>query len=176
MLRGMMQPTPQRLRVLTLTVLATLTLWLGQGCTRINNDRMTVGGQAMHGLSGSVDNRAAGGLIDAREKSISSLDRSGWPPLAYDVRGDGTQHHPRYTNNQPAYDRTTARARGEHPDEHTALTVGGDAGMQTLEAWAAPLHAGLDVILFVPRMFFHPPGSVVESPDFPYERTRRTEE
>ncbi len=164
------------MRVLTLTLLATLTLWLGQGCTRVNNDRAVVGGQAMQGLSGSADNRAAGSLIEARDPSLAGLDRTNWPPLTYDARADGTQHHPRYTNNQPAYDKSTKRARGEHPDESSALDMEGDAGMKVLEAWAAPLHAGLDVILFFPRWFMHEPWSVVESPDFPYERTRRAEE
>ncbi len=111
------------------------------------------------------------------EPSITSFDRTDWPEIRFNVPNDRTEHQPRYTN-LVRYDRTSPRARGDHPTFSSALdtATSKSADQQIKEAFAGPITAGIDVILFPVRVFMTRPWQTTRTgfdryQRFPQERT-----
>lgn len=80
--------------------------------------------------------------------SVLSLDRSNWASTRVVVPNDLVAHQPRYTNDW-AFDKSTARNRGEYPTAASAMDMPTERGadQQLAEAVLAPLAAGADLAL-----------------------------
>jgi hypothetical protein len=152
------------MRLVILGVLATLTMWLGQGCARVDNDRVTVGGEPLPAIDPS-----SSPMTPAQGPSLVGGSREGWAGDTIVVGNDGVRHQPTYTRDVPAYTKTH-RSLGRYPTPETALDLGAPAGMQAAEGLAGPFYAGGDVVLFLPRAFMAAPWSHVSSPTGPMER------
>ena len=159
-----MHTTTNLARTLLLLALASA----APSCGTIDNDRGTVGGETLP-LFQPEEQRAAARLEPATGPSLDASGRGTWPVQTIVVSGDGTQHHPRWTTNQPAYSRSP-RALGQHPTVGSAFELGSAPGPVVKEGFAAPFHAATDVVLGIPRLFLFPPGAVLTSPTMPYQR------
>ncbi len=152
---------------------ATAALGLGAaclcGCAHPNNDRVLVGGEVPPALI-PTDERGDERLVEATEPSLDGITRTHWDEMVIYAHPDGTQHHSRYTTGGPFYTDETGRQRGEYPTRRSALDEGAETGTQVKEAFAAPFHAGVDVLLFIPRLFVKSPGAVFASPAIGYSR------
>lgn len=157
-------------RLIILSTLSTLTMWLGQGCAVVDNDRTTIGGDEVPALRGHAQ-RGGTGATAADGPSLVAGSRDHWENAPIVVPIDGTKHHPHYTPAQPNYSSST-RSRGAYPTAESSLTLGSDAGLQAWEMIAAPFHGAADVVLFLPRAVLMPPGSVMSSPVDAMERHR----
>lgn len=152
-------------RILALTALSTLTLWLGQGCARVNENRLSIGGESIHTFTKGEAPVAASG------PSLIAGARDHWEPTSIVVPIDGTQHQPTYTRSQPNY-QSTPRATGVHPTADSSLDLASPTGPQVWEAVAGPFHAASDIVLFIPRAFGAMPWTVTSSPSEPFQRSR----
>lgn len=137
------------------------------GCARIDNDRLTVGGEALPAIGGGVDDP----LLPAAGPSVVNGSREHWERASIVVGVDGTEHHPHFTSGQPNYSRSP-RACGMYPERDSAAALGGPAWPLVWEGVAAPFHAAAEVILFIPRMFDSPPCGLTRSPVDSLERYR----
>lgn len=161
-------------RFIALTALATLTMWLGQGCNAVNNDRVTVGDQfvpAIGGVDASGNAYVPDPLVAATGPSLQTGLRDHWQESTIVVPQDGVEHHPQFTRAQPSYAKSP-RATGTHPTIDSAFELGSAAEPQIWEGFAAPFHGGTDVVLFIPRLFDVPKGGVTASPIEPRQRYR----
>jgi len=149
-------------RLIALAALSTLTMWLGQGCTRTINDRTTVGGDSILTLTPTAA-RTTPSMQPSTGPSLIDGQRTHWEPQTIVVEMDGVEHQPHYTTSQPNYSRSM-RAVGDYPTASSALTLGSELGPQVSEALAAPFHAATDVVLFIPRAFGQPPCMITLSP------------
>jgi hypothetical protein len=106
--------------------------------------------------------------------SLTGIDRDNWSEQTFLVPVDGTSHQPTYSVH-PDYANELARERGLYPDETTCLDLRSDHSneLQALEAVAAPVYSGLDIVLWIPRAVLVPPWSTVQSPGAAYERRPR---
>ncbi len=152
---------------------AAIALALGAGCARVNNDRLTIGGETMPAIAALSSPRDSGSEArwQASGPSLLAGARDHWEPTAIIVPIDATAHHPHYTTTHPTYSRSP-RARGVYPTAESALDLGAPAGPQAWELVAASFHAAADVILFIPRAVVAPPCSPTTSPSEPFERFR----
>ncbi len=140
------------------------------GCATIDNDRLTVARAELPALAGSASPISAP-LREATAPSIIGIDRSNWPPITIELPSDGTRHHPSLTRTGPRYDRSLPRNRGRSPTATTALDLGSPLGPLAWEGWSAPIRAGMDVVLAIPRLALAGgPGGAAHSPDAPYQR------
>lgn len=153
------------MRIIVLTTLSTLTLWLGQGCARVNRDRLTVGGEALPTMT--IAERPA----EATSPSLIAGSRDHWAGHTIVVAVDGTEHQPTYTRLRPRYVESP-RTMGVHPTSDSSLDLGSPVGPQVWEGFAAPFHAGLDVVMFIPRAIGAAPWSQTVSPSEPFQRYR----
>ncbi|MBL8745168.1 MAG: hypothetical protein JNK58_02300 [Phycisphaerae bacterium] len=159
---------PQRL--LILTSLSILTMWLGQGCGAVNRDsRVTIGGEVVPALTLNDDHMSPAG------PSLVAGARDHWEAGTIVVPIDGTEHHPHYTSLSPDYSHTR-RSDGVFPSAESALILSSPAGPQVCEAIAAPFHCAADIVMFIPRAVMTPPMRVVISPSEPFERYRERPE
>jgi hypothetical protein len=160
-----LRPSP---RLFVLSALSTLTMWLGQGCARVNNDRLTIGGEPVATLGPAEE---AERLAPAAGPSLEHGSRDHWPSESIRVPVDPVEHRPRFTRAQPNYS-DTPRDAGRHPTAGSALELSVGPAIQAWEAIAAPFHAAADFVLFIPRAIDEPPCAVVHSPATPRERAR----
>jgi hypothetical protein len=137
------------------------------GCSTSMNERPWLG---------QTENMARGGVVylevvAAPERpehplvddppSLTSLDRSGWRPVAVVVPVDGVASRRTYAYEQ-LLTVSTARQRGDFPTEISALELsGGTRQVQALEGLANPLTALVDGLVMVPRMIVHCPAREV---------------
>lgn len=152
-------------RILALTALSTLTLWLGQGCASVNQNRLSIGGEPVPAFTRIEAHAPAGG------PSLIAGTRDHWEATTIVVPVDGTRHQPTYTRSQPNY-QSTPRATGVHPDADSALDLASPGGPQFWEAVAGPFHAASDIVKFIPRAFGAMPWTVTSSPSEPFQRYR----
>ena len=120
------------------------------GCATPDNDRLTLGTTADPVVVFPAIEQGAP-ITDATGPSITSLDRSGWEPMAVVVPNDATEHYPHFTRLQPRYDKGTARARGQYPTALTALEQEGSFGSIFAESIAWPGYVAQDAVLIIPR-------------------------
>lgn len=135
-------------------------------CVSPGNDRLTLAEQLElppFGTPGPADR-------PPDQARLTSLDRSGWNELAFDVPVDGTEHMAVYrsrlrlTNDSP-------RRTGGWPTVDTAVTAA-DASNPELAADAieALTWATIDSVLFLPRLIVHRPWCRCVSPMDSYAR------
>lgn len=150
-------------RSIVLIPLCTLALWLGQGCSAINNDRLTVGGEC---VTPCTDHEGANAvkLEPASGPSLTTIDRADWEATTIRVPQDTVEHHPHFTQMQPRYANATLRQRGGHPTADSAFDLGAEPGAQVWEMLSAPFWAGTDIALFPLRAVHEWPGSTVTTP------------
>lgn len=163
-----MTPARDTMRTMRPALTAVVCAVLLTGCAAIDNDRTTVGGQTLSALERSGSSR----FDPAVSPSVIGPGRENWEPIEIVVAVDTVQHHPHLTTEQPWYARATPRQRGEHPNAITALDLNADEDAQVAEALAAPLHAGLDVVLALPRLIASGAGPQ-RSPTAFHERAPR---
>lgn len=149
-------------RLLVLTGLSVLTMWLGQGCAAVHND----------GLARYHSDAAP--ITQATGPSLVGGGREHWDASELTVPIAETEHHPTYTALEPSYGRTP-RSMGAHPTIQSAFDLGDSSSAPFWEGVAAPFHAASDVVLFIPRAIMTPPGTQVASPDTAWERIRPIE-
>lgn len=103
--------------------------------------------------------------------SLTGMSRAHWEPIAVAVPVDGTNHRYTYARERILTDQT-ARQRGRFPTPLSALDQTGRTDtLQLKEAGLAPLSAGLDAVLLLPRMAWgSPPWREVHGVPSPYER------
>lgn len=135
------------------------------GCATIDNDRTTVGGEALT----AIDESGVAPFEEPSGPSVIGPDRDNWQEVTVLVAVDTTQHHPNLTNGGPAYAKATPRQRGEFPGAEDALDLGAAEGDQVAEMFAAPFHAGWDVVMAIPRLIAAG-GKAQTSPRRWYER------
>lgn len=140
------------------------------GCGRaINNDRLNTGWWTPPALQPLGTNPSL--LSETGERSVMSVDRSNWSPLHVELPHAGVEHHPNSTAFGPVYASDTRRSRGAYPTLASAVDVGSDGGAQAAELFAAPFVGAADILLWIPRMFIDPPGTVMLSTGEVRERT-----
>ena len=115
--------------------------------------------------------RAETGDVEGAERSVTSLDRSGWAGVRVVVPNDVPMHQPRYTENWE-FDRSSARARGDFPTTTSALdnVTSKSADLQIKEAVIAPFVAGADVAAMPVRMIAARPWQRTRTGSDPYQR------
>ena len=150
-------------RIILLTTLSTLTLWLGQGCASVNENRLTIGGEAIPAFTDGEQPTEASG------PSLIAGTRDHWEAMTIVVPVDGTEHQPTYTSLSPNYSKTP-RATGAHPTADSALDLASPACPQAWEVVAAPFHSAADILMFIPRAIGAPPWSVTASPSERFQR------
>lgn len=114
---------------------------------------------------------------DSAQPSVLAIDRDNWSTIAVIVPNNLPAHQPRYATNYVS--NWSARARGEYPDDRTALNMGSDEGnrQQVVEAVAAPFVAASDIILYLPRAVMESrPYRPTRTGTWPYERAPRDQQ
>lgn len=156
-------------RIVVLTTLSILTMWLGQGCGSVNQgSRLTIGGESVPALTSGGDRIAPAGA------SLVGGTRDHWEAQTIVVPVDGTEHHPHYTLAQPNYSES-ARAMGVYPTAESALDLASPARPRVWEAVAAPFHGAADIVMLIPRAIQTSPRCVATSPSEPFQRYREGE-
>jgi hypothetical protein len=112
------------------------------------------------GLEATINQQAApvysaSGPVAAAtaEPSLTTLDRDNWGTTAIPVPNDFPAHQPRFARNYIDTS-TDPRAKGKFPDERTALGTATTRhnNQQFVEALVAPVVAGQNVVMMIPRM------------------------
>ncbi len=109
--------------------------------------------------------------------SLTSLDRSGWEPVAITVPVDGVRHRPEYRFFAPIGTSDLGRQRGEYPTAISALDLdGGRPSSQArfFESILTPIHSSIELVRLPFVMIMHRPWQETWSPLGPesYDRVR----
>jgi hypothetical protein len=109
--------------------------------------------------------------------SLTSLDRSGWEPVAIAVPVDGVRHRPEYRFLAPIGARDLRRQRREYPTAISALDLdGGSSSSQArfFESILTPIHASIELVRLPFVMIMDRPWQETWSPLGPesYERVK----
>jgi hypothetical protein len=139
------------------------------GCSTTMNERPWIG---------QTENDARGGavyldLVRAEERpeapltndppSLTSLSRADWRPVVFTVPTDGVASRRAYTY-ELFFAKDTARQRGEHPTQLSALELSGSTRFeQAQEGLVNPFVTFGDAVLLIPRMVTHWPWREVYS-------------
>lgn len=104
--------------------------------------------------------------------SLAGLSRDNWADTTFYVPVSGIEHKPTYTTDKPRRTDSTARQRGEYPSQRTVVegSTEDSSGDQAVEALLAPVRAGFDIVMMIPKMVVTPPDRTVSSPRVGYER------
>lgn len=106
--------------------------------------------------------------------SILGVARANWTPIRFNVPVDGTEHWAMHRSDPDRTHETGAQRNEEFPTEFTVIhgppTLSSNLN-QAAEAALAPLYAGLDAVLVVPRLIVDPPWEVMTSPRDAYQRS-----
>lgn len=128
------------------------------GCKSAGNDRLTIGPERDGAIV--IESVTRGRLMEpAQDRSLHDISRSDWRVLEYVVPVDQINHGPILTGLVPQYSGSD-RGEGRFPKAETALRVDENryASAETVSGIA---HAGLDVVLMVPRLFA--PGLLLQT-------------
>lgn len=109
--------------------------------------------------------------------SLTSLDRSGWEPVAITVPVDGVRHRPEYRFFAPVGPSDLGRQRGEYPTAISALDLDGgrpSSRARFFESILTPIHASIELVRLPFVMIMNRPWQETWSPLGPesHERVR----
>lgn len=141
------------------------------GCTAPNNTRATLGESTR--LS-TFTPAAELPKPTTSSEPLTSASREHWAPMVVIVPVDPVHHRPNYRVDARCA-QSQARQRGEYPTVATATELCDEDSCcgQTLEGFASPFYAALDIVLWIPRAFGQGPFTRATSPQTGYERSPR---